>query len=390
MNRILNLFLSICLLCACVTTPDPSDLSKSSFKNLDDNLFPSYKLFKVETKDQIFALNEGAKLFVDRIKKPSPSSAVNTPDVKKLVENIFDHTKMGLSYRNNANSTASETFDNRTANCLSLSIMTFAMAKYAGLDAAFYVVDIPEYWVRQSGFDVLNGHINLKISPEKEPNSIVLLSEIVDVDFDPQDIRNQFPRKRIAPDRALAMFYVNKGAEALMQNSYSKAYAYFREAVLTDPEYSSTWTNLGVLFRINGYYEAAEKAYRHSLALDESNWTAWENLAYLMNRTDRKNEGNAILNRLKRLRLHNPFYHQILGEKAFEKGEYAKAIRHYRNGLKLDRKKAQILFGLGKSYYAEGNINKAAHYLSLAARFAPNKDLEKRYQSKLSLLQTSL
>ncbi|MCW8109693.1 hypothetical protein OPS25_14375 [Alteromonas ponticola] len=347
-------------------------------------------MFDVETEAQVFSLNEEAKLFVNRAIKPQTSSLVDAPNAHNLVESIFDHTEMGMSYSNSANSTASETFTNQTANCLSLSIMTYAMAEYAGLGAAFYTVDIPEYWVRRAGFDVLNGHINLKISPQITPGAVVVFDKAIDVDFDPQDIRDQFPRKRITKKRALAMFYTNKGADALLENSYSKAYAFFREAALTDPLYSSTWTNLGVLYRINGHNNEAERAYRHSLALDEENWTAWENLAHLMKLTDREDEGKAILARLERSRLDNPFYHLILGEKAFEKREYAQAIKHYRDGWKLDRKKPQILFGLGKSYYAEGDITKAAHFLALAARFAPNKEEENRYQSKLSLLQTRL
>ncbi|NMH61394.1 tetratricopeptide repeat protein [Alteromonas ponticola] len=390
MNRILNLFLSACVLSACSQTPDPSELTHLSSTALADDLFPSYKLFKTETAEDVFSLSDEARVFVHRSIKPENGSLADAPDISKLVKRIFDHTEMGLNYRNSANFTASETFANKTANCLSLSIMTYAMAEYAGLDAAFYVVDIPEYWVRRAGFDVLNGHINLKISPRELPGTVIVFNEAIDVDFDPQDIRNQFPRKRISKQRALAMFYTNKGADAFLENSYSKAYAFLRQASLTDPLYSSAWTNLGVLFRINGFNQEAERAYRHALALDDNNWTAWENLAHLMKMTDRQEEGESILARLERSRLDNPFYHLILGERAFEKREYAQAIRHYRDGWRLDRKKPQILFGLGKSYYAEGDINKAAHYLELAARYAHNKDDESRYQNKLSLLQTSL
>ncbi len=390
MIRIFTLLIITCLVSACSTTPEITDLSAASPEHLADDLFPSYTLFEVESEDEVFSLNDEAKLFVTRSLKLDYPSLIDKPNIKKLVENIFDYTEMGLSYSNSANSTASETFSNRTANCLSLSIMTYAMAEYAGLRPEFYVVDIPEYWVRRAGFDVLNGHINLRILPLATPGAVVFFNAAIDVDFDPQDIRNNFPRKQISKQRALAMFYTNKGADALLRNSYSKAYAYFRAAAQTDPNYSSIWTNLGVLYRINDFNDAAERAYRHSLALDDNNWTAWENLAHLMKMTNREEEGKAILNRLERTRVDNPFYHLILGERAFENKEYAKAIKHYRDGWRLDHKRSQILFGLGKSYYAEGDINKAVHYLSLAARFAQNEQDANRYQGKLSLLQSSL
>ena len=48
-----------------------------------------------------------------------------------------------MLYRNSANTTANTTFNNRAANCLSLSIMTYALAEHVGLNATFYEVEIP-------------------------------------------------------------------------------------------------------------------------------------------------------------------------------------------------------------------------------------------------------
>ncbi len=71
--------------------------------------------------------------------------------IKALANTIFDHSYLNLLYKNDANTVAEETFSNRAANCLSLTIMTFALADYANFAINFQQVDTPELWVRREG-----------------------------------------------------------------------------------------------------------------------------------------------------------------------------------------------------------------------------------------------
>lgn len=352
---------------------------------LQDSLFPDYTLFKVESEQEIFALSEQAQAFVKQGVWPHDTEEAN---IRALMRQIFDHSEMGLLYRGEANTVANDTFLNQSANCLSLSIMTYAMAEYAGFDAQFYEVRIPEYWTRRDGFSLLNGHINLRVSIPEEAGTRRLKTEFVDVDFDPQEVRNHFPREPISKSLAVAMFYTNKGADALIQSSYSKAYGYFRRAALMEPEFASVWVNLGVLYRMHGDYDAAEASYRRALALNDDNLTAWENLAILYEHQDMQDEAAAIQANVERKRQSNPFYHYILGEQAFEDGDYEQALAYYKRAMKLDNRRHEVLFGLGKTYYELGDISKARDYMEMAARNAPNQQDEQRYLGKLSVLRS--
>merc|ERR1712000_123486 len=109
------------------------------------------------------------------------------------------------------------------------------MADYAGFNAVFYEVDIPEYWTRRSGVNLLNGHINLRVSVADTLRKNQISSHFIDVDFDPQTIRTHFPRNAISKEKITAMFYNNKGADALLNNDDIKAYAYLRAAALLYP-----------------------------------------------------------------------------------------------------------------------------------------------------------
>lgn len=370
------------LLSGCASTTTSQKDAPESI--LQDQLFPSYTLFAVETEDQIFSLDEEARAFVDSAIKPHK---IHETNIRSLIRQIFDHSEMGLLYRGDANSVANETFHNQSANCLSLSIMTYAMAKYAGFDAQFYEVDIPEYWTRRSGYSLLNGHINLRITTPEDVLTTSLKTDFVDVDFDPQDVRKYFPRYTVSKKVAMAMFYNNKGADALMANSYSKAYAYFREAATLAPDFPEVWVNLGVLYRMNDAEDAAEKSYRKAIALGDDNLTAWENLAVLYRRQGRDAQADEITARLERERQDNPFYHFILGEQALEEAHYQEALAHYRDAYRLDRNRHEVLFGLGKAYYELGDITNAKKYLAMAARHAPSRQDEMNYRGKLSILQ---
>lgn len=350
----------------------------------NDDLFPNFQQYQLEQPEQIFYLGEEAKAFVDLSKSKQQTDSQN---MRRLVNKIFDRAELGLTYLNNANSVADTTFLNQQANCLSLSIMTYALADYAGYDAEFFEVDIPEYWTRRDGFSLLNGHINLKIETN-ELTSSRMITDFVNVDFDPQDMRKHFKRRAIGKTRIVAMFYNNIGAEALIGKEFDKAYAYLRRALLTDSTLSDAWVNLGILYRMHDAYSDASNAYKMALTLDTENLTAWENMAVLYNYSGDKETAANIIQMVKRRRAENPFYHFILGEQALDAGKLEDALVFYRRAYKLDGKRHEVLFGLGKTYYELGALTKAERFLSLAERYA-NDDVAHRYRGKLSFIHTA-
>lgn len=363
----------------CTTTIQPSIHSASV---LNDSAFPDYVDVKVESESEIFALNDAA---VEFARKGVASIHDPTDRMETLIRRIFNHTEFNLLYMADANTTAMDTFKNRAANCLSMSIMTYSLAKEAGFAVRFQDIEIPEYWTRRDGFSLINGHVNLMLSP-REPGVLHLLTDGYVVDFDPQNSRNNFPKRFISKDTVIAMFYNNKGADALLSEDYETAYAYFREAANIAPNFVSTWVNLGILYRFSGLYDSSEAAYLHAIELKEDNLTAWENLAFLYDFTGRKDEARTIANRIERQRDDNPYYHFILGEQEFDEGNLEGALRHYRDALKLDKSKHEIYFGLAKTYYEMGDVRRSQLYFKKARDRSRYGQDQEKYQGKLDLL----
>lgn len=379
MKQLTLAILTLFTLMGCKTTVQPSIHGALL---LNDNAFPQYADVHIENQQEIFSLDDAAVAFARR-----GVASIHDPTdrMETLVRRIFDHTEFNLLYMSDANTTASETFKNRAANCLSMSIMTYSLAKEAGFSVRFQDIQIPEYWTRRDGYSLINGHVNLMLSP-REPGVIHLLTDGYVVDFDPQDRRNNFPKRFITKDTVIAMFYNNKGADALLSEDYSTAYAYFREASVKAPNFVSTWVNLGILYRMSGLYDSAEKAYMHAIELKEDNLTAWENLAFLYEFTDRDEEARSIVARIERQRDDNPYYHFILGEQEFDEGNLAGALKHYRDALKLDKSKHEIYYGLAKTYYEMGDVRRSQLYFKKARDRSRNGQDQERYQGKLDLL----
>jgi tetratricopeptide (TPR) repeat protein len=378
--QVLIKFVLILLVVGCQTT---DRFVNTSQPVLQDKVFSDFTSYEIETEKQIFSLNDEAKAFVKKSKKGlfKPQE-----QIEKLVHNIFSHSNFNLLYRAEANTTASQTFSERAANCLSMSIMTYAMALEAGFGVRFQDVEIPEYWTRREGHSLLNRHINLQILPKPHREQVRFITKGYEVDFDAQATRKHFPKTFVSKQQVVAMYYNNKGADALLSNEYHKAYAYFRAAIKLEPELPSVLANLGFLYRNAGYHDYAENAYMHALQIDQNNLTAWKNLAYLYRHTGRIDDATTISTRIEAKRANNPFYHINLGDYEYEQENWQQALAHYRQALKLEKSYHEVFFGLGKTYFKLGNVSRSQYYLKLAKKKARTQEEENIYQSKLELL----
>lgn len=361
-----------------------SQVSISHQTLLYDQGFEGFENVSVASKEDIFELNDEAKAFaklaVKGIVKPKEQ-------IQALVQQIFSRSSLHLLYRAQANTIANQTFHNRAANCLSMSIMTYALANELGFNVRFQDIEIPEYWTRIEGRSLLNGHINLQILPRQRSRQYFeYTTRGFEVDFDAQATRRHYPKTLLKLNQVVAMYYNNNGADALLKKDYVKAYAYFRSAFLQSPELSSVLANLGYLYRLTGHYEFAQRSYLQAIKNDKNNLTAWGNLSHLYRYMGQDEKANEIVIRLTRKRSGNPFFHVNNGDKAFEDKQWEIALGHYRRALKLNKSYHEVFFGLGKTYFELGNIQRSHYYLQLAKKKSRSEQEQVRYQWKINLL----
>jgi tetratricopeptide (TPR) repeat protein len=377
-----SILLVTIMLIGCQAVPK---ISVSHKALLYDEGFEGFENVTVESEKEIFELNDEAKAFAQ-----SAIRGVSKPkeQIQALVQHIFSRSDLNLLYRAEANTVANQTFRNRAANCLSMSIMTYALANELGFSVRFQDIEIPEYWTIREGQSLLNGHINLQILPSSSRKRTQFLTQGFEVDFDAQATQEHFPKTLLKLNQVVAMFHNNNGGDALLKKDYVKAYAYFRSAFMQSPDLSSVLTNLGYLYRLIGQYELAEKTYLWAIKKNKENLTAWRNLSYLYRYMGHDEKANNIVSRVTRQRSKNPFFHINIGDKAFDKQQWQIALGHYQRALKLDKRNHEVFFGLGKTYFKLGDVKRSYHYLKLAKKKSRTEQQQAVYQRQIDMLAT--
>lgn len=376
--------LSCCLyLSGCSSTigePPPLYLANS----------PAFNLIEVETEQAIFKLDKNltSQLDAHLISKRSAHYVANS-----ILRFLLKNGDSSLTYQSGATLTASQTYANLNANCLSLSILAYSLADYLGIKARFQKVHIPEYWAINKGVNLLTGHINLSIDNELMQNipatMVYQRDKYLTIDFDPNIRKQRFKTSLLSKEVVTAMFYNNKGALALVNKQYNLAFSYFSAAVKVAPSFSGGWGNLGIVFRQLNYLNEAELAYNYAIALDKNNHTALGNLAVLYTLSNRQQKGQQILKQLDNKRRLNPYYHVSLGNSELALKNYTLALKHFKTAYNLDSHLHESHFGLARAYYLTGNITLAKKHMQLAGLKAEFSHDKARYKNKLSVLKNA-
>jgi len=389
MQNLTTLLLLTTLLVSLMACQSVKPLTINHSKNyqaslfLDEN-FSHYEEVPIESEAEIFALSVEMKALARKVALGRDTRQKTT----KLLKLFFSPEHINLAYRASANVIAAETFKNKTANCLSLTIMAYAIAKEAKLSVAFQSVDIPEYWVRNGDVNMLTGHINLSVFTQKLPQKNVIIGRSnIEIDFDPFVNKRSFPKSIIKKHTVLAMFYNNKGADAMVSGDYLEAYAYFKASVTVDPLFSSAWGNLGILYRFKGYQQSAIKNYRYAIGLNRHNLTAMSNLSLLLFAQGDYQEAKRLDHIIMSKRSLNPYYYSLLAQEQFYQGAYNIAIKHYKKAIKLNANVPEFYFGLAKVYYRLKNLKKAKTYLKQAIKKNRSPQREAQYIAKLEVLK---
>lgn len=378
--RAASLACAFLLASACATQAPRPAVNPAQF--LHDEAFPASAGYPVESSRDVFQLDDSARRYLDlRIGRVRETNARN----KALIEEIIQQSARKLSYDSDADTTASETFHNQSANCLSMSIMTYAIAKYLRYDAVFQDVDTPEYWDRRDGHRLVARHVNVLLKPERSPD-LLRFGSVIEVDFFAPGSSREFPTKLIPPSRVLAMFYNNKGVDALFAGNHDVAYAYLRAALLEDPSLGMAIGNLGALYRATNHLPWAEKAYRAAVRMNAGSTVPLEGLARVLQDTGRHAEAERMLAELDSRRMNNPYYRYMQGEEAYDARRWNMAIRHFRKAIALKPRLDAAYFGLAKTFFQLGENGKAEAYLERAARYAARDSERQRYQRKIDAL----
>ena len=288
---------------------------------------------------------------------------------RALVEALHQQAQLRLEYDADFTRNAAEAFDARAGNCLSLVVMTAALAKHLELPIAYQALAGHESWSRSGDLSFVNGHVNITVAKRLVDRIAAYDADLqLRIDFGAVPVGRGQALQVVSEATILSMFMNNRAAEHLVRGALDDAYAHAREAVRQDPSYPGAYNTLGVVYQRRGLAAAAERAYRAALARDSNHKPGLQNLARLLRGQGRDGEALPYETRLAQLERDPPFAHFDRGVAAAKAGQYAAARDHLLREMQRDGDYHEFHFWLAQALYGLGDVEQARRHLDTAMR----------------------
>ena len=381
--RLFAVLASVAVLGACASAPIPP--AQAPRYLFEDSAFETPS--RLVNAAEVFELSPAMQHYLEvEIRPQLRSMGVQ----RGLVDALRNKAQLQIVYDTDSTRTAAEAFDARAGNCLSLVVMTAALAKHLELPLQYQALIGQETWSRNDNLSIINGHVNITVDKR-------LVDRVAGYDPDTA-LRLEFgtlPAGRgsglrvVSEATIVAMFMNNRAAEWLARGELADAYAYARAAVVQAPDHAGGYNTLGVVYQRRGLADRAESAYRHALERDMDDRAALMNLARLLDSQGRVAEAAPLRERLARLEAEPPFMHFDLGRAAAQAGDFRTAREEILRELRRDPDYHEFHFWLAVALYGLGDVERAREHLTTAVQNSTTRREQALYASKLKRLPTA-
>ena len=353
----------VCLmLCGCSTAK-----AVRTIPLLDDSLFSPVTV-KID-RASIMELSPEMRAYVETHVRGHPSER----DARRaLVDALYNQSGLKLDYEGGVTRTAAQAFHERKGNCLSLVLMTAALAKALDLGVEYRKVVVEEVWSRENDLFFASGHVNLSLGrgPRRPLEQDRGKSDLI-VDFvSAEEMRKQ--RVHVIGERTLlAMFMNNRAAEELALDRFEDAYAWVKAALTEDPYYYDAYNTLGIVYLRAGYARQAERVLRTVLSKEPKNTKVISNLIHTLRRLGQRREAEAFAEELARLAPIRPFQLFDRGIEEMAKGHYERARELFEQEIERESSYHEFYFWLALANFGLGNLDEARTDSNIRAGYLP-------------------
>lgn len=327
-----------------------------------DAAFHYEPVLVAETRSSLFALDAD---IVQALRLDHAGATVTERRLELLLSRLYGPTGSRLIYESGHTTGAVETWRNRRGDCLSLTILAYAAARHLGMTAHMQEVRVPLSVDRRDGMDFINGHVNVVVRNEAEVtfNGKSFGAGSFIIDFEPQAGARRFGQW-LTEDAILARFYNNRAAEYWVRQDDARAYAYYRAAIATAPDYAPPYANLAQLYARQGLVADAERLLQHAITLDGPSYAPLRALHQLLQSQGRDAEAQRYADLLAKRQDEDPYHWLGLGLGALRDGRHAAAISALEKASALTTGFEEIHYHLGLAYWRSGQVEAARKQLA--------------------------
>jgi Tfp pilus assembly protein PilF len=305
---------------------------------------------------------------------------------KGLVDALYTRGELKLEYDGSTTRNASQAFAARAGNCLSLVVMTAALAKELGLEVEFHSAFADETWSRSGALLLRSGHINITIGRRAIDRGRGEDTRYWTIDFLPPGEIKGLRTVRLSESTVVSMFMNNRAAEALAREAHDEAYWWARAGLLADPSYIGVINTLGVVYQRSGRASDAERVYRALLQRHPDQTQALHNLAQLLEQQGRHDEARPLAARLAALEPEPPYHWFVQGQLALRRGDARTARDFFAREVARADYSSEFHYWLALAQYQLGEIDAAQRSLQKAESLSTSRDERDLYAAKLAWL----
>jgi tetratricopeptide (TPR) repeat protein len=297
----------------------------------------------------IVAADEGMRAYVAAQTGEARLSATR---LGLLLQGLIGDGYFGGGYDPHLTLTAAEAFRSRAGNCLSYTNMFIALARAAGIDAVFQIVDVPPTWDTDVGFLIRYAHVNVLLPGVQLERT---RRESITVDFNVVQPDPEHARRVVSDAYAAGLFFANHAVDLLRRGEVPAAFAHLRHAIGLEPGNPDLWINLGALYATLGDFDSAIEAYDVGLQIDPRNRAALAGLS-----RNHANRGDmaaaaAYQTRARNYLETNAYYHLALAQRALAETQYERALEYIDRAIRLERRSPRMHFVKGQIHELLGD-----------------------------------
>lgn len=366
------------LLTGCATAPVPF----ATPPLFDDDLFVA-PTERIRAED-VFALDAAMRQFL----REDIAREVAAKGAKQaLFDALYSEGRLKLDYDSELTRTASQGFNAKAGNCLTLAILTAAFARELGLDVRFQMVYRGEAWSRSEDTLYFDEHVNVTlIGGPRTGTAIRRADNEMTIDFlSVRDLKNLHFRV-IAENTIVAMYMNNRAAETMAESNLDQAYWWARAAIQADPQYLPAKNTLGVIYHRHGDLKQAEALFRHILSIEPENYIAMSNRVHTLDQLGRSTEARDLERRIAEINPYPPFHYFDLGMEAMEKRNFASARALFTREIQRQAYYDKLHYWLALACYELGDLKNARKHLAIAMETSTTRADREIYAAQLAKL----
>lgn len=357
-HRVLSIVVCLLALAGCASEPTAHGAVELPWR---DGAFEYNPALVTVTRDELFRLDSHLRAKIDATDyrgMPAPQK------LKQLLALVFGEDHKTFGYVAGHSTIASQTWTRQRGDCLSLTVLIYAVARAMEMDAEMQEVRVPTIFDRRGPLDVINQHVNVlfrrayrNLIESAQPQDVV-------VDFEPQYASRRKGRP-LSEDGMLARYYNNVAAEYLAQGKSAQAYTHFRAAIAADPGYAASYGNLAVLYREHGMPREAEQLLHQALLLADPADVPLHTLHQLLIEQGRMAEARRYERALQAARERDPYHWIEVGLRHLDGGELHQAINALEHARSISNGFDEVHRYLAVAYWRAGDSAKAKQELAL-------------------------